>query len=280
MDCAGSRETCAFFVAAVVILISIKREGILKALFGDRSCSGCKNCYCVPQNTKIEPRATLEELAGTVKHYKRHLFVAAEGSSRNWAKKLQNEENVKQWQKQLKDKGFKVTAFDIKDSRCIPFPGIETEVGDLLLFPENLHFRIGEESREEFVDALLGESDKLQSFKPSELPGRAVFVCGHNERDNRCGIFGTQAYEDCKEILPDNGALFLCSHIGGHVYAPNILISGRKQKVIDYFGLVPRNEIPTILHSKTVPIKYWRGRQGLKKDQVKEMVSKKEVIPM
>jgi len=280
MDCAYSRETCAVFVAAVVAVLLVKREGLLKGLFGDRSCSGCNNCYCVPKNTKIEPRATLEQLAGTVKLYKRHLFVAAEGLSNDWAKKLENEKNVKLWQKALKDQGFKVTAFDIKDSRCIPFPGIETEVGDLLLFPENQHFRVKEESREEFVEALLGDSEKLQSFESTELPGRAVFVCGHNNRDNRCGIFGTQAYEDCKEILPDNGALFLCSHIGGHVYAPNILISARKEKVIDYFGLVPRNEIPKILHSKTVPLKYWRGRQGLEKDQVKEMVAKKEVIPM
>merc|ERR1719192_407942 len=280
MNCVSSKETCAFFVVAVVVLISIKREGILKALFGDRSCKGCKNCYCVPENTKLEPRAKLEEVSGTVKLYKRHLFVAAEGLSTDWAKKLENEKNVKLWQKNLKDKGFKVTAFDIKDTRCIKFPGIEIEEGDLLLFPENKHFRIAEESRKEFVEALTGDGDKLQSFESTELPGRAVFVCGHNERDNRCGIFGTQAYEDCKAILPDNGALFLCSHIGGHVYAPNILISGRNEKVIDFFGLVPRDEIPTILHSKTVPLKYWRGRQGLKKDQVKEMVSNKEVIPM
>jgi len=281
MNSVSTRRTYALIIAAVALIIYLKRKALQRAFFKGRSSNGCKNCYCVPKNAKLEPRETMDKLAGSVKMYKRHLFIAAEGLSTDWSKKMENETVFKTWQKLLKVyPGWKTTAFDIKDSRCIPFPGIDIQVGDLLLFPENLHFRVTEEKRQEFVEAL-GDSEKLEAFgEPEILPGRAVFVCGHNTRDNRCGIFGTQAYEVCKEILPDNGALFLCSHIGGHVFAPNILISSRKEKVIDYFGLVPRDAIPTILHSKTVPLKYWRGRQGLKKEEVKRMVQNKEVIPM
>merc|ERR1712176_890579 len=109
-----------------------------------------------------EPRKTLAELAGTVKPYDRHLFVASTNRAFDWDPKLANEPRIKQFQKLGNQiKGTKVTAFDAMDKRCLQYEGIQIQPGDVLMFPDNLHFRVPEDKIEDFMGGLTAGGEAL-----------------------------------------------------------------------------------------------------------------------
>jgi hypothetical protein len=61
---------------------------------------------------------------------------------------------------------------------------------------------------------------------------RYVFVCAHRERDDRCGYCGPILVDLMKARLAHKYKdapvhVFPCSHVGGHVYAGNVIVYSR-----------------------------------------------------
>lgn len=63
-------------------------------------------------------------------------------------------------------------------------------------------------------------------FKVSSVSRPIVLICGHMERDKRCGIYGPILLEEFNKRLPPsaNPTATLVSHIGGHRFAGNVII--------------------------------------------------------
>lgn len=63
-------------------------------------------------------------------------------------------------------------------------------------------------------------------FKVSPVSQPIVLICGHMERDKRCGIYGPILLEQFNKYLPPtaNPTATLVSHIGGHRFAGNVII--------------------------------------------------------
>jgi len=61
------------------------------------------------------------------------------------------------------------------------------------------------------------------SHSPSEFTldtGTVLFVCGHGTRDERCGRKGEPIV---KQLRSMGQRAFICSHIGGHAFAGNVI---------------------------------------------------------
>ena len=63
-------------------------------------------------------------------------------------------------------------------------------------------------------------------FNISPVSQPIVLICGHMERDKRCGIYGPILLEQFNKYLPPtaNPTATLVSHFGGHKFAGNVII--------------------------------------------------------
>ena len=111
-------------------------------------------------------------------------------------------------------------------------------------------------------------------FKVSTVSQPIVLICGHMERDKRCGIYGPILLEEFNKRLPStaNSTATLVSHTGGHRFAGNVII------------YIPPDFIPTIGHfapssskeNQSIPHKLagsgiWYGR--VEPESVKQIVN-------
>jgi hypothetical protein len=71
--------------------------------------------------------------------------------------------------------------------------------------------------------------DIVASLKPTEVKSCYIYACAHKARDKRCGFVGPILVESLKATTLSMGisssfVMLKCSHIGGHIYAGNVLV--------------------------------------------------------
>lgn len=164
-------------------------------------------------------------LAGTVKPYHRHFLVCT--GERGWSPRLEEADGAL---------GRMARAVRARRDADGPIPKLtatdEPTTGagfDLLVFPDRIRYRS--------VDAAgwaAIERDHVVGGTPSDdvpwdpLPGHWVFVCVHEERDERCGRCGPPLLEALGRAVDDEGlsdvTVRATSHVGGHKYAGNVIV--------------------------------------------------------
>jgi (2Fe-2S) ferredoxin len=119
------------------------------------------------------------------------------------------------------------------------------------LFPDGRYFRdIDIDKTPEFIKEHLvpKESEQVDGETPESanelfasepLDHSLILICGHKQRDARCGEIAPLIVNEFRAVLERHGLLYgqqhaaasknryrvgICSHIGGHVYAGNVLI--------------------------------------------------------
>lgn len=96
----------------------------------------------------------------------------------------------------------------------------------------------------ESLDTLSKESPSV--FDISPITKTTVLICGHTQRDKRCGVIGKLVHDEFAKVLQhenlqDDVQLGYVSHVGGHVYAGNVLIM-KPDGTFTWYGLVkPKN---------------------------------------
>jgi hypothetical protein len=131
------------------------------------------------------------------------------------------------------------------------------------LMKSGLHLGLREgQSVQELVDTILTPmpsrklgSDDLKAamatkFASSDITEVTVLICGHGARDERCGVMGSLLQDEFKETLSrsnigvvevpvnnksseqqsSSARVGLISHIGGHIFAGNVIIYIPKTK--------------------------------------------------
>lgn len=107
----------------------------------------------------------------------------------------------------------------------------------------------------------------IKQFKGKPAPNnRWAFICGHMQRDARCGIIGEQLLNKItKESLLPGFTCGIISHIGGHRYAGNILLYTNNHCL--WLGKVTPTNVATIadklVHHQEVPVDHCRGQIAL-----------------
>lgn len=139
------------------------------------------------------------------------------------------------------------------------------------LYPDRKIIRFKRENLKQFIQNYLVPKDYKQSevynpFKTRQIDRHEVvenidqtlfeefpiekdliLICGHTKRDIRCGVLGPLLQQEFEEVLSienldESSELGLISHVGGHVYAGNVILFPQDNKKIIWYGRVfPEN---------------------------------------
>ncbi|EGV64382.1 hypothetical protein CANTEDRAFT_114174 [Yamadazyma tenuis ATCC 10573] len=60
--------------------------------------------------------------------------------------------------------------------------------------------------------------------EPSPIDSSVFLVCGHNTRDERCGILAPPIVEELQKVGKETDIFGYITHVGGHAYAGNMII--------------------------------------------------------
>lgn len=167
---------------------------------------------------------------------------------------------------------------------------VQKLVNVIVDFSENSSSTKGKNTIEKL---LLSGDFKFHQIDPT-LSNRTfwVLVCCHKKRDLRCGYCGPHIYEKFKEKLKtvnyrDNIVNLHCvSHLGGHEFAPNVLIYKFNSKedcfIGDLFSYVSLIDVDRLIddymfggNEKYLPVDIWSGRVGYSKEEMQALLNKK-----
>lgn len=114
--------------------------------------------------------------------------------------------------------------------------------GSVSVFPDcdtYLNLRSYDGVYSDFIkNVLVPESQRIDApgnrpfEKATQYRNPVVFICGHGTRDSRCGVLGpllrdeferhvNKIYDERSQAAPE---IAIVSHIGGHVFAGNVII--------------------------------------------------------
>lgn len=165
-------------------------------------------------------------------------------------------------------------------------------VSSAYLFPDNLLItNIPHDQTERFLDTLLEENDEIRAIKLKEEFGARDnsrdmwLVCGHAERDARCGDIGPLILGEMNEIRDEQSEsgdgsrdvqsggksrgsdtaqprdssplTALISHIGGHAFAGNVLLFSGETGASSWFGRVRPSHVQGL-------VKEWKAGRVVK----------------
>lgn len=105
----------------------------------------------------------------------------------------------------------------------------------------------------EKVEKTIGEK-----FKETDIKKDLILVCGHTQRDVRCGLIAPLVLDELRKVLKLENLeneidIGLISHIGGHAYAGNLIyFPGDTSKEIVWYGRVFPQQVQGIIQETVV----------------------------
>lgn len=207
-----------------------------------------------------------EQLAGTVKLYRRHVVVLTDAA--DWPSHLDQADGLAgSLQAAIAGHGERLDGVKVTAAT-----GNTSARGhDVLVFPEMVRYRaVGAERPDDDVAALVEDHLLGGAVSPrllsEPLTGRHLFVCVHAARDQRCGDRGPRLAAAVERELRERGiggvTVHRSSHVGGHRFAGCLIAypSG------DWYGLLTSDLAPQIVEQcvarNRLLAAHWRGRLG------------------
>ncbi|CCH46159.1 hypothetical protein BN7_5747 [Wickerhamomyces ciferrii] len=152
----------------------------------------------------------------------------------------------------------KKTALDPMYPIMISNIQIDDPKGDVLIFPDNKWHKITQ-NIPEFM---------TQNLTPTNTPDQGlsnenqyIFICGHAQRDIRCGLIAPILKKEFEHVLGHHGLLYnketnpggikvgIVSHIGGHAYAGNVVYFDKEGLGV-WYGRVEVDHVdPIVKHT-------------------------------
>lgn len=135
------------------------------------------------------------------------------------------------------------------------------------IYPEGIHFpAVAKENLAEFYKTVVNGNINTASTEmfPREKAGPVVLICGHGSRDTRCGVVAPLLVDEFEKVLdkwellyhpetnPDGVKVSICSHIGGHAFAGNIIYYPGNGEPSVWYGRVFPPQVQGIVHETIV----------------------------
>jgi len=208
--------------------------------------------------------SNIEPLPGTVKLYHRHLLVCT--GPQDWPEKIETGGGFLQiLTKAIAQRGADMSSL-VKVTACdepTPGPGY-----DILVFPDNVRYQgVQDSDIPLLVEEQLVNQRVATAISHQLLTQQYVVVCIHGRRDIRCGECGPPLVEAFEAVLAaqqltDNIVVCGSSHVGGHMFAGNVLV----YPTGDWYGYVTPADVPRLVEhvaQRQIAVDLWRGRMGL-----------------
>jgi hypothetical protein len=206
----------------------------------------------------------VSQLPGTVKYYNRHIIMCSGHSE--WPAKIQDEGG---FIKALSSKLNKRTELNAIKLTACDLPSMET--GEtILIFPDQVRISgLTEDNLENLMNYLtdgIQRGLQIESFQKF-----LILVCGHHNRDVRCGLAAPGIMQKMKELLEQLGLseqvmISRSSHLGGHKFAGVAVVypSG------NWYGRLTEQDAAHVIKAECVEHQpypaLWRGRMGLNEE--------------
>ncbi|KXS15843.1 hypothetical protein M427DRAFT_134861 [Gonapodya prolifera JEL478] len=179
-----------------------------------------------------------EPIANSVKPYDRHVFVRVDNSL-TWPSQVEKLPIIEAAAKCVKDKSLRKQRILLSAADATPFAGESPRpegTFSALLYPDGLEVDVTIANAESKLAELLQYADQAKAAPDTLLPAgitkisaeKFLFVCGHQKRDDRCGVVGPSLVSALRESsaklnLDSSIKVLACSHVGGHKYAGNLI---------------------------------------------------------
>ncbi len=201
-------------------------------------------------------------LADTVKPYFRHFLVCT--GTTDWPPRIEEADGLLgrmardvRALRDLAPVSPKLTATD-EPSRD---PGL-----DLLVYPDAIRYHgVDERGWSAILRDHVQGGAVAEGVRTSPLARRAVLVCVHGARDERCGCQGPGILRELRLACADAGLdveVRATSHVGGHKYAANVVVYPEGV----WYGMVRKEDVPTIVREHLAGGRYveplMRGRMA------------------
>lgn len=177
-----------------------------------------------------EPIDHSKPLLGTKALSWKHVLVHSETNAKEWSRKveLMPTELISHVvaKKKLLDPSHPVMMSAVELDRDYQ--------GKIVVFPDRQIYDVHESQMDEFVKQVCRPDHGDISLPHEPFKGKLILICGHMQRDGRCGAIAPILQEEFTENLRQRGLLYskenetgvkvgIVSHIGGHVYAGNVI---------------------------------------------------------
>lgn len=225
---------------------------------------------------------TREPLPGTVKFYGRHLILCT--GEAGWPAHIEDDGGFVEALNQTIQTHIQQLATPVKLTACdapSAGPGF-----DLLVFPDRIRYLgLTETDFEALVTDHLIENRVSERLRWESAPSTFVFVCTHGARDARCGECGPPLLQSLADELAARGPadtihLHRSSHVGGHVYAGNVLVYPPG----DWYGYVTPGDASRLIQQAVlngqVVADLWRGRMGLSTEETIRVAARSRIPPL
>lgn len=234
------------------------------------------NTFCECEFPKDKPINHEKPLYGTKAIQWKHVLVHSDVKSTEWLSKVELMpteiiSTMNKFKRTVTDPMYPVMISNINlDEPRYPINDNEHRI---LVYPENKYFNIDEANVENFMKENLNPNFK-NSFKSNPNLNRIILICGHLNRDIRCGIIAPILKSEFEYNLNEKGLLYsqenpdgvkvgIVSHIGGHAYAGNVLYFDNDGLNI-WYGRVENKHVDAIINetilNKRIIKELYRGR--------------------
>lgn len=221
------------------------------------------------------PEMCTENLAGTAKApFSRHVCVVW-GKAAEWPGEVPNEFPDNSLPKKV-DAVIKESskASKVKAKIQLVEASGKLKDGDVLVFPDYVKISAKTDAGLAALKSFLSKARSPGTSRCVEdvedLDSGFLLVCAHNKRDERCGYCGPElvkAFEGTGAAKQANLQVLKCSHVGGHVYAGNVIAyTGKDTKEGNdghWYGYVTPADVDYVASGKAARSRLWRGRMGL-----------------
>ncbi len=177
----------------------------------------------------------------------------------------------------LDEKRIKATAFEYPDDRSFQHEAFVFSRTRRIKVEQNHLVATSDEDLVEMVRQSILDEAPAGDDRCTSLPTTFI-VCAHQARDARCGKRGPGI---ARALESQSGqTVLLSSHVGGHVYAGNVIVYGGGSASGTWFGGISEPLVPKLLEGlreaeekKIDPAAcealrpYWRGTSGRSKDE-------------
>lgn len=138
---------------------------------------------------------------------------------------------------------------------------VEFDIKHAKLFVEHYLLPEKEEMTEVFnpfsqsTANVMGKQDHSSLFTEKPIESDLVLICGHAQRDIRCGLLAPLLQKEFERVLEREGLSHvetgLISHVGGHAYAGNVLYFPRdcSKMPIVFYGRVFPEQVQGIVNT-------------------------------
>lgn len=217
--------------------------------------TGCTFCNA-PQEIEESLKNQLESIRNTIPPLNKIIVYLSNNKDNNsWPKKVETYDLMRNMSKYGRGNGNMIVLSSLSPRN----PSLIGKEAGFMIFPDakNIYINLESQSIEQSIEQLFSNinnngNDSLDllndngNFTMEPINKIKVLICGHTNRDIRCGVIGKLVYDEFIKVLEhenlnDKIDVGYVSHVGGHIYAGNVAILKPDGTTI-WYGLVkPQN---------------------------------------